>query len=60
MGLCSSPDIFQKEMNELFNGQEYTRAYVDDFLIISNGNFKDHVNKVKMVLKKLEAAGFKI
>ena len=29
-------------------------------LIISNSNFEDHLNKVKIVLKKLKAAGFKI
>ena len=47
-------------MNELFNGLEYIRAYIDDLLIISNGNFEDHLNKVKIVLKKVKAAGFKI
>ena len=43
MVLC----IFQE--NELFNGLEYVRAYIDDLLIISNGNFEDHLNKVKIV-----------
>ena len=60
MGLCYSPNIFQEKMNELFNGLEYVRAYIDDLLIISNGNFEDHLNKVKIVLKKLKAFGFKI
>ena len=46
MGLCNSPDIFQEKMNELFNGLEYVRAYIDDLLIISNDNFEDHLNKV--------------
>ena len=49
MGLCNSPDIFQEKMNELFNGLEYVRAYIDDLLIISNGNFKHHLHKVKIV-----------
>ena len=53
MGLCNSPDIFQEKMNELFDGLEYVRAYIDELLIISNGNFEDHLNKVKTVLKKL-------
>ena len=60
MGLCNSPDIFQEKLNELFNVLEYVVAYIDDLLIISNGNFEDHLNKVKLVLKKLKAAGFKI
>ena len=47
-------------MNELFNGLEYVRAYIDDLLIISNSNFQDHLNKVKIVFKKLKAGGFKI
>ena len=47
-------------MNELFNVLEYVRAYIYDLLIISNSNFEDHQNKVKIVLKKFKAAGFKI
>ena len=47
-------------MNELFNNLEYVKAYVDDLLLISNGNFENHLNKVKIALKKLKAAGFKI
>ena len=47
-------------MNELFNGLEYVRAYIDDILIISNGNFDDHLSKVKIVLRKLKAADLKI
>ena len=31
-----------------------------DWLIISNGSFEYHVNKVKIVLKKVKAAGFKV
>ena len=60
MGLCNSPNIFLEKMNELFNGLEYGRAYINDLLIISNGNFEDHLNKVKVVLKKLKPAGLKI
>ena len=60
MGLSNSPDNFQEKMNELLNGLEYVRAYIDDILIISNSNFEDHLNEVKIVLKKLQAAGFKI
>ena len=60
IGLCNSPDIFQEKMSELFNGLEYVRAYIDDFLIISNGNFEDHLNKIKIVLNKTNSAGFKI
>ena len=50
MGLCNSPDIFQEKMNELFNGLEYVRTYIDDLLIISNKSFEDHINKLEKVL----------
>ena len=53
LGFYNSPDIFQENMNQFFNGLEYVRACVDDLLIISNGKFEDHLNKVKIVLKKL-------
>ena len=60
MGLCNNPDIYQEKMNEFFSGLEYVRVYIDDLLIISNGSFEDHLNKVKIVFKKIKAAGFKI
>ena len=60
MGLCNSPDIFQEKMNELFNDLEYVRTYIDDLLIISNESLEDHLDKVGKVLKKLQAAGFKV
>ena len=60
MVLCNSPDIFQEKIKESFNGLEYVRAYIDNLLIISNGNFEDHLYKVKVVLKKLKAAVFEV
>ena len=60
MGLCNSPDIFQKKINKLFNGLEHVKVEIEDVLIVSNSNFEDHQNKVKTVLKKQKADGFKI
>ena len=60
MGLCNSPDIFQEKMNDLFAGLDYVRAYIDDLLIISNGTFEDHLQKISKALKILQKAGFKI
>ena len=58
--MCNSHDIFQEKMNELFNGLEHVRAYIDDIFIISNGNFEEHLNKAEIDLQELTAAGFKI
>ena len=60
MGLCNSPDIFLRKNDHIFNGLEYIKVYIDDRLIISKGNFEDHLNNVKIVLKKLKTACFKI
>ena len=60
MGLSNSPDIFQVKMNELCNSLEYIRTYIDDLLIISNKSFKDHINKLDEVLRKLNQKGFKV
>ena len=38
MGLCNSPDIFQEKRNELFEGLDFVRAYIDDLLIITTKN----------------------
>ena len=44
-------------MNELFNGLEYVRTHIDDFLIISNKSYEDHINKLDKVLNKLKQKG---
>ena len=60
MGLYNSPDIFQEKMNELFNGLDYVRTYIDDLLIISNKSLEDHIKILHKVLSKLKSAGFKV
>ena len=47
-------------MDKLCNSLEYIEAYIDDLFIISNCDFEDHLNKVKIVLNKLKVVGFKI
>ena len=61
MGLSVSPDIFQEKMSELMAGLEFARAYLDDLLIISNEQgFEKHLQKLEIVLTRLQAAGLKI
>ena len=52
--------FFQDKINKLFNGLTYIRAFIINPLIISNGNFEDHLNKVKILWNILIAAGFKV
>ena len=60
MGLCNSPDIFQEKMNELFEGLDYARAYIDDLLCLTKGTFTDHLEKLERILARLAKAGLKV
>ena len=60
VGLCNSPDIFQEKMNELMEGLEFVRAYLDDLLIVTKGSFQDHLDKLEQVLTSLAEAGLKV
>ena len=60
MGLCNSPDIFQEKMNELFEGLDFVRAYIDDLIVITKGDLDDHLSKLDGVLIRLDQAGLKV
>jgi len=60
MGLCNSPDIFQEKMSELFAGFDYVRAYIDDLLVLTKGDWHEHLAKLDSVLQRLQEAGLKI
>jgi transposase InsO family protein len=59
MGISSAPDIFQSIMAEILGDLDFCRVYIDDILIISNGTFEDHMQKLEIVLKRLEERGFR-
>ena len=60
MGLCNSPDIFQEKMNELFDGLDTIRVYLDDLLHITKGSFSDHLEKLDEILSRIQDAGLKV
>jgi hypothetical protein len=39
---------------------EFVRTYLDDLLIITKGSLEDHLEKLSMVLTRLQDAGLKI
>ena len=39
---------------------EFARAYLDDLLIVSNGSYQDHLEKVEEVLVRLQDYGLKV
>ena len=60
MGLCNSPDIFQEKMGDLFADLETVRAYIDDLLIVTKGDWQDHLDTLETVLQRLRKAGLKV
>ena len=59
MGVSTAPDIFQRIVDDILGDLQYVRAYIDDILIISNGTYADHMEKLETVLSRLERAGFR-
>eukprot|EP00957_Ditylum_brightwellii_P046472 3526630-Ditylum_brightwellii.AAC.1 len=60
MGLSNSPDVFQEKMGDLFADLENVRAYIDNLLVITRGNWEDHLAKLDEVLARLSKAGLKV
>ena len=62
MGIATSPDIFQKAMNDIFGDLDYVLVYLDDILILSKDedSFEDHLNKIKTVFSRLHKMGMKV
>src|SRR5688572_24045022 len=44
MGICNSPDIFQKKMSKLMLELEFARTYLDDLLLISERSFDKYLD----------------
>ena len=60
MGLCNAPDIFQEKMSELMAGLEFARVYIDDLLVLSKGDFSEHIQNLEVGFDGLNEAGLKI
>ena len=39
---------------------EFVRTYIDDLLVITKGDFKDHIAKLDQVLQRISEAGLKV
>ena len=53
MGVANSPDILQQKMNDSFHGLEFICACIYDILILTKVVCTDHVQKLVLMLNKL-------
>ena len=54
MGVSNFPEMFQQKMNDLFHGFEFIRAYIDNLLISTKGDWTDNLQKVELTPNKLK------
>ena len=59
MGVCNSPDIFQDNISELFDGFDMVRAHIDDVFFMTKNYFEDHLKALDRVLQRLAETGQK-
>lgn len=61
-GLTGAPAAFQRYINSSLGEylDWFCSAYLDDVLIYSDGDLADHMEKVRLVLQRLETAGLKL
>ena len=46
-------------MNEIFRGLKFIRAYINDLLIITKGDWFDHLEKLEQKFQKFKDNGLK-
>ncbi len=58
--ICSSPDIFQEKISEQILGLKFLRAYIDNILVFTHSDWKDHITKLALVFERILSAGIKV
>ena len=54
MEVANYQDIFQHRMNDLFHSFEFIRSCIDDFLVLTKGDWTYHVRNLELRLNKLK------
>ena len=50
MGVSNSPDISQQKTNDSYHVFEFIRAYIDEILVSTEGDWTNHVNILELTL----------
>ncbi|XP_031348472.1 uncharacterized protein K02A2.6-like [Photinus pyralis] len=57
-GISFAPSLFQRTMDQILSGLEGVVCFLDDIMITAP-NVSTHMDRLKMVLRRLQAAGIK-
>ena len=60
MGVCNSPYIFQENTSTLFDGFNMVRLYINDALVITKNNSKEHLKSLDRVIQGFAEVGLKV
>ena len=59
-GISTAPDEFQRRMTSIFGDMECARVYLDDVLVITAGDFTQHLKDLRAVLNRVREAGMQV
>ena len=59
MVLCNNPDIFQKNMSEIFVGLDTVRVYIDELLHVTKGSWTEYLTVLEEMFARLQKDGLK-
>ena len=59
MGLCNSPNIFQRNMSEILVGLDTLRVYIDDILHVTKRSWTEHLTVLEEMFTRLQKSGLK-
>jgi len=54
MGVSCAPDVFQSKINGLLGDIEGVKAYLDDILILDQGTYTEHLERVEKVFSRMQ------
>ena len=54
MGIKVGTDCFQETMSHILGDLPYVKIYLDDVLLLTNGSYEDHCDKLRVVLNRLD------
>ena len=59
MGVASSTENFQQNMNDLFNEFGFICSYIEKLSVLTKGYWTDNVQKLELTINKLKEKGLK-
>ena len=60
MGMCASEDIFQAKVDDLIGDTKDAKTYINDILVLIKDCFTQHIEKLRIIFKRLRTSDLKL